>query len=169
MNARRTQARDRRTAAAHEAGHVVIARWAGVSQAGANIWPSGEDADPVFDKSWIGRAFLSRAQLLRLSRIRRRMIGVAGVVGEHVWNHGAADILDQIDLEDPDSMSPSDWDLAGCIPGEPDRALWQAAARVGDLINQGAGPLWPAFVVEARALILASREFTPARLAPDAP
>ena len=49
----RINARDRRRAAAHEAGHIVIAQHFGVEVLGAAIWPVDRD-DPLLEATWSG-------------------------------------------------------------------------------------------------------------------
>jgi hypothetical protein len=58
MNPKRILARERRSAAIHEAGHVVIARRLGFELLSAWIAPhDGEEPD---DRTWIGRVQIGR-------------------------------------------------------------------------------------------------------------
>ena len=80
----------------------------------------------------------SRRGSLRLGPYRtkptkrqRRMVAVAGAIAELSWQRE----FDEIDYDfdwchdwwwDPAIMSESDWDLAGCGPGEPDKPFFTA-------------------------------------------
>jgi hypothetical protein len=146
MDRKRIAARDRRNAAVHEAGHIVVARWARAGVASA--WIIQNDGLAADEKAWAGRV-----QIISVSDVnphRRRMIGVAGAVAEHLWCDGW--------IEDfwPDGMSDSDWRLAGCGPDEYDDALWHAIHSVGRMFRAD-GPVWPAVLREARRLIVNSR------------
>src|SRR3954454_2544992 len=75
----RIEARDRRKTAAHEAGHLVIARYVGIPSAAAAIWRVREIN--IRQSAWIGQASCG---MERASRKRRIMCGLAGAIGERV-------------------------------------------------------------------------------------
>jgi hypothetical protein len=132
MSSKRTLAQDRRHAAVHEAGHLVVAASFGLYPASAWIAPNEPAGDD--ERTWVGRVQFVTG-LNRLGPLDRCMVGVAGDVAEHLWRGGW--------IEDffPDGMSESDWRLAGCVPDEPDDALMDAVGEVGQLFHRG-GPGW---------------------------
>jgi len=130
----RIEARDRRRAAIHEAGHVVIAGRVGV-EAAAHIFRH-PTADPGLESTWGGLASIYS----KPSRPHRAMIGVAGAVAEHVWS-GELDFLrdgGEAVWWDAAAMSDTDWRLAGCAPGEPNAKFLRVVEKVIDLLD---GPL----------------------------
>jgi hypothetical protein len=121
------EAFERRNAAIHEAGHAVIARHVGVHVEWAEIWR--KDPADEGEKAWIGRCRFYRPR--PVSRARRAMIAVAGAIAEHVWR-GEADFLrneGEWAWDEEAIMSPTDWDLTGCAPGEPDAVLMRAVDK----------------------------------------
>ena len=146
ISSKRLSARERRTSAIHEAGHLVIAAHFGLYPVSAWI-VQNEPADPD-ERTWIGRVQFT--SLDQLAPLERRMIGVAGSVAEWLWTGGW--------IEDyyPE-MSESDWRLAGYEPGKSDDALMDAAEEVGRLLARG-GDGWQKMVAESRRLIVASNE-----------
>jgi hypothetical protein len=146
MNSKRTLARERRLAAVHEAGHVVIARRVDFKIASAWITPNaGEDAEG--ERAWTGRVQIVR---VRADKFACRMVGVAGSVAEYLWLGG------WIDAYFPDTLSEGDWHLTGCDPDQPDDALMEAIGEVGQLLaHEGSG--WHELIAESRRLIVASR------------
>jgi hypothetical protein len=140
---------DRRTLAIHEAGHVVIAQWLGAHFVRAAIWQTGRDLRD--GKTWAGN---TETMLLKPNRAHQRMIAVAGSVAELCW--GRQDVSHDF-WEDPDQMSPTDWEMAGCKPGEVNRPLITAIYKVADLLHWETGPLWNQLLAVARSLILLSR------------
>jgi hypothetical protein len=149
MNPKRILARERRSAAIHEAGHVVIARTLGFELLSAWIVPhDGEEPD---DRTWIGRVQIGRPH--EASEYDRRMLGVAGAVAEHLWHGGWIE-----DYSPDEGMSESDWHLAGWSDpdDEPDDVFLDAIEDVGRLFTRdGAGR--QELIAEARRLIVASR------------
>jgi hypothetical protein len=148
MTPKGISARDRRMAAVHEAGHIVIAR-----ALGFEVWSAwiGPNTGEVVERTWIGHVRI--AGLENADDVSRRMVGVAGSVAAHLWCGGT--------IEDfsPDAMSRSDWYFAGCDPNEPDDALMDAIGEVGRLLARD-GPIWQELIAESRRLILASRPST---------
>jgi hypothetical protein len=146
MNPKRTLARERRLAAVHEAGHVVIARRVGFKSAVAWIWPN---EGPREKRSWLGRTLLQKGP--QVDDVSRRMVGVAGSIAEHLWHGGwIEEYLPQ------EEMSESDWRLAGCVPNQPDDVLMSAIGEVGQLLARD-GSEWQALIAESRRLIVDSR------------
>jgi hypothetical protein len=146
MNPKRILARDRRGAAVHEAGHITIAARFGMYPVSA--WIVRNDPAGDYERTWIGRVQFH--QLGRLTPQQRRMVGVAGSVAE--WLCGGGWIEDYFP-----EMSESDWGLAGCEPDEPDGALMDAVADVGELFERD-GPGWRELMTEARRLVVHSRD-----------
>ena len=147
---RRLEAIDRRQTAVHEAGHVVIARELQIPHMGATLLCC-PDSDPTEEGRWSG---FTKAQLDGLPRPKKAMFGVAGRVAEACWQRRA---LEEIYWEDPDIMSPSDWEAVACEPGGPNDCLEEAAKQVFDLLNRESGRLWPSLIRQARWLILRYR------------
>lgn len=155
LSPRRTEARDRRLAAVHEAGHVVIALHLGYEPQ-AYIRPIGAD-DPTETKTWIGQAGMCMPPEAPPEHMR--MVGIAGMVAEEVWRHRDPDCVEWFYwgdvLYDPACMSDSDWRWCGYEPGEEDHDLCDPAAEVARLLT---GELWPLLVAESRDLITRGRE-----------
>jgi hypothetical protein len=142
--------RDRRKAALHEAGHIVMANQCWVGAFGYIFLRLNPGPDERF---WGGKVHvLDQKRFSRLSRLRRCMIAVAGAVAE----------LDEEELEfpeelsefwgDPLQMSPRDWEMAECHPGNPDRTCCRAIEAVGRLLAPGT-PTRSALFFKARELI----------------
>jgi hypothetical protein len=147
MNPKRILARERRVAAIHEAGHVVVSRRLGFELLSA--WIAPHDGEPD-DRTWIGRVQIRRSH--EASEHDRRMLGVAGSVAEHLWHGGWIE-----DYSPDEAMSESDWHLAGCDPDdEPDDVFLDAIEDVGRLFTRN-GSGWQELVAESRRLIVASR------------
>lgn len=151
----RILATDRRKSAVHEAGHYVVARWAGVRQVGAWIGRSKE-TDLTCNRSWTGQIVWNSGRLESISDRRRMMIAVAGAFATVVWEHHF-DPDDTLYLEypgialgDPFFMSPSDWRLADHDPGDCSRRLERAAESVVELLQ---GELWQPLLAASRSLI----------------
>lgn len=148
-----SSARERRHAAVHEAGHVVVARHLGLRILEAGIRKN--DLQELDEKEWIGSV---QCQMEGVAARKRRMVAVAGVVAEACWEgeeycHGVYEFFDT----NPEKMSPSDWDFSGCLCGKPSEQLFDAMKQVFELLNSGTGGLWNALLVEARRLIVQSR------------
>jgi hypothetical protein len=146
MTSKRIYARDRRIAAVHEAGHIVIARAVGIEVWSARIGPNTREA---VERTWIGQVGIPISDLEKVDDVSRRMVGVAGSLAAHLWCGGR--------IEDffPDAMSRNDWYYAGCDPNEPD-ALTDAIGEVGRLLARD-GPVWQELIAESRRLIVQSR------------
>jgi hypothetical protein len=115
INLKRIEARDRRRAAVHEAGHHVMARYRGMCEVDSWIERVG---DPTpYEKSWVGHCSYRNPH--PEAHQHDVMIGVAGVIAAALWDAG--NDLEQMDdlydlLDDPYCMSASDWSLAGLSP-----------------------------------------------------
>jgi hypothetical protein len=141
---KRRVARDRRMAAVHEAGHVVVARRFDLEILSAWIVPN--DAGPE-ERTWRGGVLIKKAGAPEMVC---RMVGCAGAVAEWLWG---GNWIEDFYL---DGMSEADWLIAGCAEGCPDDALMDAVQQVGKLFERcGAG--WQELVAEARRLIVDSR------------
>src|SRR5689334_23185871 len=99
---------------------------------------------------WGGQTSNPLRKFQRLSRIRRCMIAVAGAVAEF----GPGQLDDSL-FYDPEVMSPTDWKLAECEPGNPDRTCWRAVDKVAEIFNSDHGR--SELYNMARALIVAAR------------
>lgn len=144
----RIEAWDRRKAAVHEAGHVVVARHLGMYASHAILWKNQRPA--ADDKLWLGRAFIG-PRMESLAPDQVRMIAVAGAVAEEVWSHGTMDCPEDFFMW-PEAMSAADWAMAGYEPGCLDDGGLDAVEHVAVLLTPG-GELWPRLVEEARRLI----------------
>jgi hypothetical protein len=142
--AKRIEAHDRRWAALHEAGHLVVAHHLGVPTKDARIFRLGEPSRE--DKSWGGNIGIDCAA----PPDKLRLVAVAGAIAEAVWTG------EEPDFYDPATMSPTDWQWAGVEPGDSDTLL-DAADIVSGLLQPG-GRLWPDLVREARQLIVQARQ-----------
>lgn len=133
LDHKRIAAIDRRLAAIHEAGHVVIARGLGLVVLQAWIEPSGRTQHQLKnEKSWTGRTTIQRS----VDPLERRMVGTSGSVAELCWWGGD---IDPDYWTNPDMMSLSDWRLSGCEPGQPDQMCCEAIERMADC-SSGAVP-----------------------------
>jgi hypothetical protein len=86
-------------------------------------------------------------------RKKRKLVAVAGSVAEFCWR---GDEIDLFYWYEPEVMSESDWEMADCSPGQPDRACFTAIEEVGELLGRGR-PLWGELIANARRLIVNSR------------
>jgi len=120
----RARVRDRRMAAIHEAGHVVIARSFGIL-CEAELTPTFT-TDPRAQKTWVGQTRYplgsngkrlklkpgeQQGDLIEPTQQELRMVGVAGAVAEACWRDRKVyrDVATpEIDWYDPDVMSESD-------------------------------------------------------------
>jgi hypothetical protein len=141
-------ARDRRLAAVHEAGHVVVAARFGLHPDTAWIRRA---KSPAEQPAWIGRVQFVDVGVL--SALERRMLGCAGAMAELLWQ--GEDIHPDYWIE-ADRMSEADWDLAGCEPGEPDDICIEAIEELEQLLSED-GPLWSDLLRHARQLIVEAR------------
>ena len=160
----RISARDRRFAAIHEAGHVVVGRHFELSACAARIFRT--DNPHKHAKLWGGTADLFTGTPSEASRSLREVLGVdnpvtvavAGAVAEFCWQRVSFD--ETVDLgswEEPEVMSISDWQLAECEPGSPSKPFMTRVRLAFKLLNHGNGILWHPLLSEARKLIVASR------------
>jgi hypothetical protein len=148
----RILARDRRTAAVHEAGHVIAARCVGWEVISAWIERNGcraaEESGWAEDRSWIGSVRCIDWQ--NADENSRRFVAVAGPVAEHLWG---GESIEEFPF---DCLSQSDWRLANCEPNEPNEFLIDAVERAGQLFERH-GEGWQALLLESRRLIYESR------------
>ena len=145
----RVMARDRRLAAVHEAGHVVVAAHFGLHPAHARLWRA--DSPMPDGRAWIGRVQFRGLDVL--SSLERRMLGCAGAAAELCWQR--EDVHPDCWIE-ADRMSESDWRLAGCPLGEPDDMCIEAIEELQCLLSED-GPLWSDLLRQARQLIVEAR------------
>ena len=156
INLKRIEARDRRLAAIHEAGHHVIARHRGMREVDSWIERVG---DPTrYETSWVGHCRWRNPT--RGSRRSDTMIGVAGMIAENLWkSRNDPGLMDSIYdlLDDPNCMSESDWRNAGidCDNGWTKTTQHRQIEAVIDLRS---GPLWSELLRRARKLIIESRD-----------
>jgi hypothetical protein len=152
LRSARNSARDRRNAAIHESGHVVVAKHLGLWTMRAEIRKIEPQDDT--EKEWVGSvACLMEGVVAR----KRLMVAVAGVVAESCWDRDVfEDLYGTLEFM-PEEMSQSDWDLSGCPFGEPSKQFWNAMEHTFELLNPDTGKLWNALLMEARRLIVASR------------
>jgi hypothetical protein len=92
----------------------------------------------------------------RAPKYKLRLMAVAGAVAEACWRGESFDDMYD-DWYEPSVMSETDWDHAGCAPGEPSKQLWDAVEQVFRLLNRSDGKLWKNLVREARHLIACCR------------
>ena len=150
----RVSARDRRDAAMHEAGHIVMARLFGLRDVFGHIYPRWEVGPN--ETSWSGETNYQAMRQLR--PLERRMIAFAGAIAEYSWRR--EDIGPLFWEPNLSPMSPSDWHLAQCVPGELDRDdnACEAIRRVAVLLDWNRGKLWDELCKTARDLIVEERE-----------
>jgi hypothetical protein len=153
---KRVFAMDRRMAAIHEGGHLVIARMLKLPVLDAWIAPTTNNYPWGINRTWTGQVVLGPFIKKKYTKSKKRLIGVAGVVAEQRWC--GADPSDDVDWHDPHITSESDWEDIGCDPGEPNDACFNAINQVAVLLARDAGPLWPSLIEVARCLIIRSRD-----------
>ena len=149
VSSKRIIARDRRLAAVHEAGHVVVAVRFGLYPDAA--WIRRAEVPMSDARTWVGCVRFPGLALL--SSLERRMLGCAGAMAELSWQR--EDIHPDYWIE-ADRMSESDWRLAGCQFGEPDDICIEAIEELEYLLSED-GPLWSDLLREARQLIIDAR------------
>lgn len=143
---------DRRNVAMHEAGHLIIGRFLDMPVTHSWIFPVRNPGPD--DRTWGGSTRYCLATLQGKSAVERRMFAVAGSVAEVCWHR------DGVDFEfwqDELAMSPTDWEMSGCVPGDVDNNLEQAIDRVGTLFDAETGRLWPELCRLAHHLITIPR------------
>jgi hypothetical protein len=151
----RFSARDRRLAAIHEAGHLVIGRHLGLSS--ISSWLEKVPNTEFDEKLWIGHTKYMRPSP-PLGKTQMTMFSVAGSVAKCCWNNDAfCDTIDNDRWCAAEVMSQSDWDGCGCTPGHPTKQMPRIIERPFALLKRKDGPLWPPLLSEARQLIEGSR------------
>lgn len=140
----RLEASDRRTAAIHEAGHVVVGRHMGVKVFGAGIRRNIGHDSPL-EKNWGGSTEFDRnAPIHSLA-----LMGVAGMVAEAVWRR--EDLDDLIERTDEAAcMSASDWKMVASYERQDFEGLVKEAYS---LLNRDGGELWKPLLIEANGLM----------------
>jgi hypothetical protein len=144
------EAHDRRDAAVHEAGHMVMTR---------EIWarsfmnePSGLTAR-IFrveggtrrGSTWNG--VFGFYPWPDMSLLEKAMVGVAGVVAVERWRRRS---LQDVDW---DTMSSVDWEICDCERGKPKAYMLEAISAVSALFVPNNADLWSKLRKEARRLI----------------
>ncbi len=144
---------DRRMAAIHEAGRMVVASSFGVL---CQAWIVPVQGSERWQKMSAGRCCFSGN---KPTKKQQRLIAVARAVAEACWQDRAiCSVADEWDWCDPAVMSESDRRFAGCPVGKPNRALFAAIDKVGALLRPDGGPLWLELIQTARDLIVGSRD-----------
>jgi hypothetical protein len=146
----RISAWDRRKVAIHEAGHIVMGARFGWGPVGW-IFRNPNVRDIKEEKSWLGKTTFFGSPAL--SPLELRMVACAGAASECCWR---GEEVDPDDWTEPDMMSATDWEMAGCEPGEIDDLCVEAIDRLGPLLSRD-GPLWGDLLSHARQLIVGSR------------
>ena len=85
---------DRRRAAIHEAGHVVMARHIGLTNVSAWLEEMPDSADDIlYEKLWIGHTTYLQSGIIgkKLSDKKLAMFAVAGAVSECCWQRNLYD------------------------------------------------------------------------------
>jgi hypothetical protein len=152
----RILAKDRRNAAVHEAGHIVIAEHQGIYPEGAYITPNLDGNK--FDTFWTGRVFYLGIE--EIPKRKRMMIACAGALSEDIWRNPYDDFDYKLYEDWTEVMSPTDWELSGCNPDssgldDPKSPFFKAAHETFKLLK---GPLHNNVIKECRWLINNSRK-----------
>src|SRR5262249_38323201 len=106
------EALDRRRVAVHEAGHTVVARELSILEIGATLTRCA-NSDPTERGWWSGQ---HRACLEGSEKRVKTMYAVAGLVAETCWR---GETILEIDGDDAEILSPTDWATAGIEPRNP--------------------------------------------------
>lgn len=152
---RRIQAHDRRKAAVHEAGHFIVGQYVGLKSGSAWIGP--REALNKHESTWAGQHSCLSHEHDGLSRCRKIMIAVSGFIAERSWdqmtqpNEWPVNFQDA--LQEPETMSDTDWISALHEPGTPTSELVRACQNVDALLCPGC-LLWPALIIGSRQLIV---------------
>jgi hypothetical protein len=139
--------RDRRTAAVHEAGHVVIAKMLRVPAWAYICFNPETDFDFRTERIWYGRTFCFGDTA---TEDQLRMIGVAGAVAELSW------LREPVDEFFAEKMSEGDCLTAQCDPDDPDDKCMEAVDAVAKILQRGTHQ-WHDLLTETRQLIVASQ------------
>jgi len=146
-------ARDRLCAALHEAGHVVVARYVGVTVGKAYIYPVPEIWDDrLSQKTWLGDTKMY-PDFDNPSPQQLAMVGVAGAVAQLCWRREAP-----VDEQWQPLMSGTDWGICFCKSGKEtleELQLQEAVSAVYVLLKRKSGRLWRQLYEQARRLEVA--------------
>ena len=149
----REQAKDRKRAAIHEAGHVVVAQALGIKVASARIWRF--DTGSIAEHCWRGQVafdFRDHEEYTPAGRSKVRAIAFAGSVAEYIYESHSEPDPDCWSL-DPDIMSPTDWEMARCKPCQLDNAAIKSIFRASYFLAYD-GARWSKLLASARQLII---------------
>jgi hypothetical protein len=154
MSLARKIARDRRDAAVHEAGHLVMARkiqqQEGISRPVVYACIFRVEGTTPRGRTWNGDFKYFPFE----PPPKRAMVGVAGVIAVATWQRRwRPRCVQSINWETPDTMSTSDWEICGCEPGKPTPELREAVTAVSALLESDTDRLWWTLCVEAHRLI----------------
>jgi hypothetical protein len=92
-------------------------------------------------------------ELQEASKHHLTLVAVAGAVAEACWGGETSDDLYDTWESDPLIMSTSDWENAGCAPGEPSQQFLDAVEEASRLLKRREGELWKYLVRDSRNLI----------------
>jgi hypothetical protein len=164
-NALRVEARDRRTAALHEAGHIVMARHFRFP-CEASVWPHHEQNGQTLgeDRIWLGRTEISSRVIFKSGAVKiktptrkqHRMIAVAGSVAQNLWRYRHLDDQGFLDLncgEFIDDISDSDWHLLQLDPFKQTTQFFRLVVNAAMILRPNTGALWPQLIRVSRELI----------------
>jgi hypothetical protein len=160
LRLRRIEARDRRMAAIHEAGHLTMARHVGLHAASASLEKIQDASTSIMDtRLWVGKTRYLQSGIIGkpLSYRKMAMFAVAGAVAESCWQRES---FDEEFWYDDMAMSVSDWAGCKCEPGNPSPKLLKIIAETYSLFDYQTGQLWPVLLREAHRLIKSSRRST---------
>ncbi len=159
MSDREIQAWERRRAAVHEAGHVLVALHFGAwDSTWAAIWPNPNPGPN--DRTWLGCCWFPG-----LPPSAMPMLAVAGEVAIEAWDQsrckGEFEVYDAAYMFLYDAQSPTDLaPFMDLVEGDRDFAVVDAMEQVWDLIRPPSsalvydgGKMWPDLLKVSRALI----------------
>lgn len=99
----------RRYAALHEAAHFIIAQSFGMNFISCRIWWDEDESD--FEGGFTCPTY----QFVRLSRFKQMKIGIAGLMGEIIWDYRfEGNRISVNEALNESSLSDTDYELCGC-------------------------------------------------------